>query len=240
MRHDEDPVCLFLGGVAYQTYAPQTAVSRERLFWATQQAEYDGPRLLVGDGATWKDEPAIEVVSSGLTHGYGAVRNAEMLCDAAIEAGADVMICHDADIAFDPSDIRSLVATWAKHGPRAIVGAMYPDAQGADLVGRLTGTPKREDGREMTPRSVVDALRLQGAEAVEAESLGFGLVCIPVALMQELRATRGFVFAECWQGKAHATTPDSELCGAAKALGYMLVADLRAAPRHASRKWESR
>lgn len=240
---NEGPVRIFLGTCCYRTIEPATAGSRERLLWSSAQAEWDGPRMVGAADVrvegerleSWRSAD-VEIVGVGMAEGYGACRNAEDLAAGAMSAGADLLVYHDADMAFSTTDVLSLCTFWDELGPKAIVGTLYPSSKWPDrYVGRLEGVGLDADRTEGTPRATVDALA-PGAYA--AEALGFGLVALPVALLAELRQQRGFAFAEAWRGR-DGTTPDTEMCAAARLLGYSLVADLRARPRHLVRDWRS-
>lgn len=212
----EAPARVFLGVAVYRDVKAGTMIARESLVWA-------------------RGGEAFDLVGSQAAVGYGTARNLELLADGAIETKADLLVYHDADVAFTAADVDQLVRGWQRYGPEAIVGAFYAEREGGKLVGHLCG-PLGEDGRVRTDPAMVERLRADGFEYVEALSLGFGLVALPVALLVALRRERGYAFGEAHFG-LKGTTPDVEFCGAAKQRGFTVVAALGARPSHLTERW---
>lgn len=211
---------VFVGTACYRTMEPATAASMVDVAW---------------NG----DADMAEIVGLSLPQGYGAVRNAEGLVRAAQQAGADLLLYHDADMRYDAADVTSHVATWLRLGPKSLVGAVYPASSGASYVGRLAGLPACRANAEPDPFGLFtkeDTIRPYVGEALEAESLGFGFVAIPMEFLLGLRASRGYAFAEKALGEV-LDTPDTRMCEDARAAGYRLVANLAARPKHLVREW---
>jgi hypothetical protein len=220
---------VFLGCAAYRSIEPLTAAAREHFLWDCLAPP--GP----GAGAAGPAGPSFELVGSAIAEGYGACGNVETLADAARLAGADFFVYHDADVRFTAKDVGSLLRRCELHAP-CVAGCLYPSSgEDGRYVGRLVDVPLGDDRLDATPREFVLA---HAGQAMEAESLGFGLVAIPMELVARLKKERGYAFAERSLGRT-ATTPDSEFCGAAKLMGYSLVADLSVKILHLGRTWRS-
>jgi hypothetical protein len=215
-----ETVRFFLGCAAYRTMEPVTAQCREDVIAAMGK----GPAAIdVGVSA--------ELVGAKVQHGYGCCPNLERLTNQAVLAGADVLLFHDADMAYEWSDAAAVLAAWARHGPRAMAGAVYPEAtDGGRLVGALSGLPN-ECGVFTRP----DVAAPYMGKDVEADFLGLGLAAVPTGFFAGRERPW---WRERWDGAVH-LGPDVFISGMIRAEGWKLVAALEARPGHLSREWRT-
>ncbi len=213
---------VFLGCAAYDRIEPRTATAREALMAAAGRAGRDA---LVGQ---------FELVGSGIGRGYGTVGNLELLAKAALDAGADLLLYHDADIAFTVDDVNALMLARAAWGPRCVIGSVCKSSSYPGFViGRKSGQFPRSDGMSLTPETEVGG----AAGVIRFDEIGFGLVLIPTALLQEMIALRGYAFREEWRGNTR-TTIDVAFSQDATDRGYDVLVATDARPEHKSKAWD--